>query len=91
MKKYTNSIGLVCIEAEEGYLLKRNGQTFKKAMLGKNDRPELYEEIADESYVFKDENQDQNHTGNNYILTSPNGRKFKIVVSDNGILDVEEI
>ena len=30
MKVYTNKLGITCIEPNEGYLLKKNGQTFKK-------------------------------------------------------------
>ena len=45
MKVYTNKLGITCIEPNEGCLLKKNGQTFKKVYLSKNDRAELYEEI----------------------------------------------
>lgn len=52
MIKYINSLGITCLEAEEGYLLKRGNQTFKKAYLGKNDNISFYEEVIDEDYVF---------------------------------------
>ena len=42
MRVYKNSLGMTCIEPADGYLLSKNGQTFKKACLGKNDRAELY-------------------------------------------------
>ena len=49
MKVYTNKLGITCIEPKEGYTLKKNGQTFKKVYLSKNDRAELYEEVKDET------------------------------------------
>ncbi len=42
MRKYTNSLGVICLEPDEGFLLKKNGQMFKKVYLGINDRVELY-------------------------------------------------
>ncbi len=68
MIKYINKLGITCVEAEEGYLLKRGNQTFKKAYLGKNDRAELYEEVIDENYVFiekEEEFQSQGQDSNN--------------------------
>ena len=58
MIKYINSLGITCLEAEEGYLLKRGNQTFKKAYLGKNDNISFYEEVIDENYVFIDDKED---------------------------------
>ena len=46
MRVYTNSLGITCIEPDKGYLLKKNGNTYKKVYLGINDRAELYEEVV---------------------------------------------
>ena len=58
MIKYINSLGVTCLEAEKGYLLKRGNQTFKKAYLGKNDNISFYEEVIDEDYVFIENEED---------------------------------
>lgn len=60
MRVYKNSLGITCIEPAKGYLLIKNGQTFKKAYLGKNDRAELYEEVIDVNYVFSEDEDIQN-------------------------------
>ena len=54
MRVYTNSLGITCIEPDKGYLLKKNGNTYKKVYLGINDRAELYEQIIDENYIFEE-------------------------------------
>ena len=94
MRKYTNKLGIVCVEPAEGYLLKKNGQTFKKVYLGKNDRAELYEEVVDENYIAKEieeDNTTEEVQESFYILTSPSGKKFKVTVADDGTLNTEEI
>ena len=58
MIKYINSLGITCLEAEKGYLLKRGNQTFRKAYLGKNDSISFYEEVIDENYVFIENEED---------------------------------
>ena len=55
MVVYTNKLGIVCIEPNEGYLLKKGNEIYKKVYLGKNDRAELYEEIIDEINVVIDD------------------------------------
>ena len=91
MKIYTNKLGITCIEPNEGCLLKKNGQTFKKVYLSKNDRAELYEEIKDET--IKETNSEKPDGLNGVsivngecVLTSPNGNQFKLTVSDDGAL-----
>lgn len=56
---YVNSLGITCLEPEEGHLIKkvRNGQIFKKVYLGKNDKVENYKEIVDVNYVYKEEEE----------------------------------
>ena len=51
---YKNKLGVTCIKPSEGYVLTRNGKTFKSVMLGINDRAEFYEEIIDEDYIFEE-------------------------------------
>lgn len=51
---YENKLGITCIKPSEGYVLTRNGKTFKSVMLGINDRAEFYEEIIDENYIFEE-------------------------------------
>ena len=51
MRVYTNSLGITCVEPDKGYLLKKNGNTYKKVYLGINDRAELYEEVVDTNYM----------------------------------------
>ena len=55
MRVYTNSLGITCVEPAKGYLLKKNGETYKKVYLGINDRAELYEEVVDADYVFTED------------------------------------
>lgn len=55
MKVYTNNLGIVCVEPETGYLLKKAGFVYKKVFLSKNDRPELYTEVIDKDYIFNDQ------------------------------------
>lgn len=54
MKVYINSLGITCVEPDEGYLLKKGNIICKKAYLGKNDKAELYEQIIDENYIFEE-------------------------------------
>ena len=96
MKVYTNKLGITCVEPNEGCLLKKNGQTFKKVYLSKNDRAELYEEIKDET--IKETNSEKPDGLNGVsivngecVLTSPNGNQFKLTVSDNGALITKRI
>lgn len=93
MIRYTNSLGITCLEPEEGYLLKKNGQTYKKVYLGKNDKVEYYEEVVDKNYVAKDSNNDRSEKKEEsyYVLTSPNGNKFKLTISDDGEIKTEKI
>ena len=93
MRKYTNSLGIICIEPDEGFLLKKNGQVFKKVYLGINDRAELYEEIIDKDYVARDtdDNEPDKKEESFYILTSPSGNKFKLTISDDGEIKTEKI
>lgn len=99
MRIYKNSLGITCIEPAEGCLLKKNGQTFKKAYLGKNDRAELYEEVKDEEYRPKDKpicipdssGPNSINITDECILISPNGKQFKLIVSDDGTLSTEKI
>ena len=55
MRVYTNNLGITCVEPAKGYLLKKNGETYKKVYLGINDRAELYEEVVDADYVFNED------------------------------------
>lgn len=57
---YKNKLGITCIKPSEGYILTRNGKTFKSVMLGINDRAEFYEEIIDENYVFEEREEVEN-------------------------------
>lgn len=57
MKIYKNSLGIVCVEPDEGYLLKKGDIICKKAYLGKNDRAELYEQIVDENYIYEEKEE----------------------------------
>lgn len=93
MRKYTNSLGIICIEPDEGFLLRKNGQVFKKVYLGINDRAELYEEIIDKDYVARDtdDNEPDKKEESFYILTSPGGNKFKLTISDDGEIKTEKI
>ena len=93
MRKYTNSLGIICIEPDEGFLLRKNGQVFKKVYLGINDRAELYEEIIDKDYVARDtdDNEPDKKEESFYILTSPSGNKFKLTISDDGVIKTEKI
>lgn len=97
MKKYVNSLGITCLEPKEGYLLRKNGQTFKSVMLGKNDRAELYEEVIDPDYIKNDSSDllddllESNKQEELYILTSPSGKRFQLIVTDDGDLQLKEI
>ena len=57
MKIYVNNLGITCVEPDEGYLLKKGDMICKKAYLGVNDRAELYEQIVDENYVYKEKDE----------------------------------
>lgn len=76
MRVYTNSLGITCIEPDKGYLLKKNGETYKKVYLGINDRAELYEEVVDADYVFTEDeteihdNQNIKHAKKEFIKLS---------------------
>ena len=96
MKVYTNKLGITCIEPNEGCLLKKNGQTFKKVYLSKNDRAELYEEVKDETIKETDSEKPNDLGGvsivnGECVLTSPNGSQFKLTVSDDGALITKRI
>ena len=96
MKAYTNKLGITCIEPSEGHLLKKNGQTFKKVYLSKNDRAELYEEIKDETIKETNSEKPDGLSGVSIIngecvLISPNGNQFKLTVSDDGALITKRI
>ena len=96
MKVYTNKLGITCIEPNEGCLLKKNGQTFKKVYLSKNDRAELYEEIKDETIKDTKPKKTEGLSGvsivnGECVLTSPNGSQFKLTVSDDGALITKRI
>ena len=96
MKIHTNKLGITCIEPNEGCLLKKNGQTFKKVYLSKNDRAELYEEIKDETIKETNSEKPNGLSGvsivnGECVLTSRNGNQFKLTVSDNGALITKRI
>lgn len=57
---YENKLGILCVKPSEGYILIRNGRTYKSVMLGINDRAEFYEEIVDENYVFEEREEVEN-------------------------------
>ena len=94
MRVYTNKLGITCIEPKEGYILKKNGQTFKKVYLSKNDRAELYEEVKDETIKDTKPEKTEGLSGVSIVngeLTSPNGSQFKLTVSDDGALITKRI
>ena len=96
MRVYTNKLGITCIEPNEGCLLKKNGQTFKKVYLSKNDRAELYEEVKDETIKETDSEKPNGLGGvsivnSECVFTSPNGSQFKLTVSDDGALITKRI
>ena len=93
MRIYTNSLGITCVEPAEGYLLKKNEETYKKVYLGINDRADLYEEVVDESYmnINKEEESESINISSNMILVSPNGKRFKLVVNNDGSLTTKEM
>ena len=62
MKIYVNNLGITCVEPDEGYLLKKGDMICKKAYLGINDRAELYEQIVDENYVYKEKDEKEEVT-----------------------------
>lgn len=55
MKHYTNSLGIVCLEPDRGYILKKGNNLYKKVYLNVNDKIELYEEVIDEDYVYEED------------------------------------
>ena len=61
MRVYTNSLGITCVEPAEGYLLKKNEETYKKVYLGINDRADLYEEVVDESYMNRNKEEENEY------------------------------
>lgn len=89
MRVYENSLGITVVEPDKGYLLKKGNTTCKMAYLGKNDRAELYEQILDESEKPKEENSIV--ISDDAILTSSNGRRFKLIVNNDGTLATREI
>ena len=93
MRVYTNSLGITCVEPAEGYLLKKNEETYKKVYLGINDRADLYEEVVDESYmnINKEKESESINISSNMILVSPNGKRFKLVVNNDGSLTTKEM
>ena len=93
MRVYTNSLGIICVEPAEGYLLKKNEETYKKVYLGINDRADLYEEVVDESYmnINKEKESESINISSNMILVSPNGKRFKLVVNNDGSLTTKEM
>lgn len=92
MRVYTNNLGITCIEPDKGYLLKKNGNTYKKVYLGINDRAELYEEVVDTNYMPSKEKESESiNISNNMILVSPNGKRFKLIVNNDGSLSTKEI
>ena len=88
MIKYINSLGITCLEAEKGYLLKRGNQTFKKAYLGKNDNISFYEEVIDENYVFIEDEEDIQ--ANNNITDLDKLKKELIKLSKSKLSDYLE-
>lgn len=62
MKVYKNKLGIICVEPDEGYLLKKGNLICKKAYLSINDRVELYEQIIDENYVFTEKEEEIQNT-----------------------------
>lgn len=62
MKIYKNKLGIVCIEPDEGYLLKKGDLICKKAYLSVNDKAELYEQIVDEDYIFTEKEEEVQNT-----------------------------
>lgn len=66
MRKYVNSLGFTCIEADNGKIFtKPDGTTFKSACLGINDVPEKYKEIIDVNYVFTEDEITENTNNQN--------------------------
>ena len=92
MRVYTNSLGITCVEPAKGSLLKKNEETYKKVYLGINDRAELYEEVVDTNYMPSEEKESESiNISNNMILVSPNGKRFKLIVNNDGSLSTKEI
>lgn len=75
---YKNKLGITCIKPSEGYVLTRNGKTFKSVMLGINDRAELYEEIVDENYVFEEKEEVVEDTPQKDELSRLKGELIKL-------------
>ena len=82
MRVYTNSLGITCVEPAKGYLLKKNGETYKKVYLGINDRAELYEEVIDANYVFTEDeiNDFMNDTFDEFYPVNPALEPIKEVI-----------
>lgn len=59
MKIYVNSLDIICIEPEEGYLLKKGDFTYKKIFLSKSDKAELYTEVIDKDYIYTEKPQEE--------------------------------
>lgn len=76
MRKYINNLGITCLEADEGYMLKKGEHEYKKVFLGINDRAELYEEIKIE---------------NNAVKSDINKIKSDIIAMINSCSTIEEI
>lgn len=90
MRVYKNSLGIICVEPAEGCLLEKNGQKYKKVYLGINDRAELYTEVEDKDY--EEEVQDNTvSVSDSMVLVSPNGKRFKLIVNNDGSLNTKEI
>lgn len=68
MKIYKNKLGIVCIEPDEGYLLKKGDLICKKAYLSVNDRAELYEQIVDEDYIFTEKEEEVQNTSDLSVI-----------------------
>ena len=68
MKIYKNKLGIICIEPDEGYLLRKGDLICKKAYLSVNDRTELYEQIVDEDYVFTEKEEEMQNTSDLSVI-----------------------
>lgn len=94
MKKTINRLGMTILEPEEGYLLRRHGETdtYKSILLGIYDQETFYEEVIDPAYTKPvEEEVKEKEYESLYVLTSPSGKRFKLVVSDDGDLHLVEI
>ena len=95
MKKTINRLGMIRLEPEDGYLIKQRdtSETYRSVLLSKYDNELFYEEVIDPAYVQPnlDDSNEEPQYESLYILTSPNGTKFKVTVADDGTLTTEEI